>query len=71
MLQTLIKFSNKENFFVADPAGYLVFMSTLFYFLNFNYWIQHYKSFLFQKGTHIQSRIANPVKHLRWSVLWK
>ena len=38
-------FSSKENCFVADPAGCLIFMPSfiLFFFFSFNFCIQHYK----------------------------
>ena len=57
-------FPNKENCFVADPAGDLVFMPNfilffLFLTTEFNTTI----FFLFQKGKHIQNSTENYVKH--------
>ena len=62
-------FFNKENCFVANRAGYIVFMPNfiLFFFILITEFITFF--FLSEKGKHIQSCIEKP--YLRWSVLWK
>ena len=61
-------FSKKENCFVRGRSSWMSFIHaqycSIFYVLITKFNTIH---FLIQKGNHIQSRIQNPVRDLRWS----